>query len=95
MKLPMIVKVDSKSTVDQFNSWSVGGRTRHAEAKMMWLRELKEDGIIDVVWQCTDDNVADLFTKNLGGPAFEKHTGVYVGHDEYMGELTGVQRKGC
>ena len=26
---------------------------------------------------------ADLFTKNLSGPLFEKHTSEYVGKDEY------------
>ena len=35
-------------------------------------------------WISTDDNSSDLYTKNLSGPVFEKHTKVYCGIDEYM-----------
>jgi hypothetical protein len=37
-----------------------------------------------VVWIPTEENSVDLFTKNLSGPAFDKHASVYVGEDDYM-----------
>ena len=94
VKLPMIVKTDSKSTVDQFNSWSVSDHTHHSKAKMMWLHELKEEGVLQLEWQPSEENAADMFTKNLGGPLFNKHVGVYVGQDEYVTKYDHEESQG-
>lgn len=72
--------VDNK--VDK--NWSVGGRTRHVDVRAYFLRDLKEDGIIEVEWIPTKANSSDTFIKNLSGPLFEKHAAVYCGVDEYM-----------
>eukprot|EP00957_Ditylum_brightwellii_P101001 7698231-Ditylum_brightwellii.AAC.1 len=42
VKLPMILYLDNKGAKDSSNNWSIGGRTRHIEAKQYFLRELKE-----------------------------------------------------
>ena len=42
VKLPMILEVDNKATVDLANNLNTGGRTRHVEVKQYYLRELKE-----------------------------------------------------
>ena len=81
VKKPMILEIDNKGAVDIANNWSAGGRTRHI--KMNFLRDLKEQGIIRIIWIAGEENEADLFTKNLGGPAFNKHGSVYYGQDEY------------
>jgi Reverse transcriptase (RNA-dependent DNA polymerase) len=84
VKLPMILEIDNKGAKDLTNNWSAGGRMRHVDIRQFFLRELKEDGLIVTKWIATDDNSADIFTKNLSGPAFEKHASVYVGVDQYM-----------
>ena len=78
VELAMILEVDNKGAFDLINNWTIGRRTRHVEVRQYFLRELKEEGIIKTVWLSGDKNSTDLFTKNLGGPAFEKHAGVYV-----------------
>jgi hypothetical protein len=60
------------------NNWSVGGRTRHVANKAMYLRELKEWGVLKVLYQAGGKMCSDVFTKNLPRPAFEKHTSHYV-----------------
>jgi hypothetical protein len=60
---PMSLTIDNK-----------GGRMRHSTIKLNFLGELKEDGTIAINWCSTEDMPADLFTKNLGGPQFKKHT---------------------
>jgi hypothetical protein len=56
---------------------------RHVSVRPHFLRELKELGLIDTEW-CQDcDMPADLFTKSLSGPLFNKHTKVFCGEDEY------------
>lgn len=46
--------------------------------KANFLRELKEEGLLKVVWISTHENSSDMFTKNLQGPVFHKHSKVYV-----------------
>ena len=84
VELPMILEVDNKGAVDICNSWTVGGRTRHVEVKMYFLRELKEQGLVKVVWKAGTEMTADIYTKNLPGPLFEKHGSTFYGKDEYF-----------
>jgi hypothetical protein len=82
VQLPMIL--DNKGTKDVVCNWSAGGCMRHFYIRQFFLRDLKEDGIVRTKWIPTADNSADLFTKNLFGPLFEKHIRTYVGFDDYM-----------
>ena len=86
VELPMVLKVDNSGAVDLANNWSAGGRTRHVETRMFFLRDLKEAGIIKTVWTKGSENPVDMFTKNLAGPAFQKCAKVFVGEDEYNGK---------
>ena len=83
VKKPMILEVDNKGAIDLSHNWSVGGRTRHDSVRQNFLRELEEEAVSTLKWIPTDENSADLFTKNLAGPAFIKHVTTYCGVDEY------------
>jgi hypothetical protein len=87
VKVPMILKVDNKGTVDLGNSWSSTGRTRHISTRINWLRELKEQGIISVVWTSNVYMSSDIFTKNVGGADFVRHRKVYVRNNKELEEL--------
>jgi len=69
VKKPMMLEMDNKGAVDLANNW----RTRHIETRQHFLRDLKEEGILKVTWIPGSENEADLFTKNLAGPDFNKH----------------------
>ena len=73
MKLPIILEVDNKATVDLISNWSVGGKTRHVETRQLFLCLMKEQGVFQVKWVKGDENELDLFTKSFPGPLFEKH----------------------
>ena len=73
VKKPMTVYVDNKGAVDLANGWSIGGGTKHMEVRIMFVRELKEQGVIEVKWKAGDENVADIFTKNVDTKLFKKH----------------------
>ena len=79
----MQLQVDNKGAMDLANNWSIGGRTRHVEVRQWFLRQLKEEGLIETSWLPGVENEADLFTKNLPGPAFNKHTSRFCGKDDY------------
>ena len=83
VKLPMRLEIDNRGAVDMAQNCSSGGRTKHMEIRMLWLSELQEKGILDVKWIRGDDNEADIQTKNVSGPLFNKHCEVYCGKDKY------------
>ena len=87
----MILKIDNSGTIDLANSWSAGGRTRHMETKMFFLRDLKEAGILETKWLKGTENPVDMYTKNLGGPDYNKYTKSFVGEDKYS--VTRLQAK--
>ena len=76
VELPMVLKVDNQGARDLMNNWSVGGRTRHVEVKQYFIRDLKEAGWLVIEWIPTDEMTSDIFTKNLGGPLYGKHSNV-------------------
>ena len=47
-------------------------RTKHIDIRYHYVRELVEDKKVEVFYVSTDDNPADLFTKNLGRIKFLK-----------------------
>ena len=79
----MILECDNKGAVDLVNNWSTGGRSRHIQSRIYFLRQLKEQNELKVIWKQGDKNSSDLFTKNLSGPAFHRHTAEYCGKDDY------------
>ena len=79
----MILKVDNKGAVNFVNGWSVAGQTRHIKNKQYFLRELKEVGILKIVWKNGEEMTSDIFTKNLSVSLFEKHGSKFYGEDSY------------
>jgi hypothetical protein len=48
IKLPMKVKLDNKEAKYMIDNWSFGARTRNVGVRFDFLRELKENGIIEI-----------------------------------------------
>jgi hypothetical protein len=83
VKLPMVLEMDNKGAEYLANNWSVGGRTRHIDVQSVFLRELKEAGVLVIKWIAGTVNEADIFTKNLDGPTFQRYTRIFNGGTEY------------
>jgi hypothetical protein len=84
VELPMILEIDNKGRVDISNNWSVCGRTCHMNTRYYFLRELKEAGLMRVIWRSGYNMPSDMLTKNLARPLFEKHITTFCGEDEYL-----------
>ena len=69
----MILWMDNKGGVDFLNGWSIAGQMRPIAIRLAFLRELKEEGVLEIRWIKGGDNSSDLFTKNVDGMTFEKH----------------------
>ena len=74
----MKLEIDNKGTVDFINNWTIGGPVRNVDVRLYFLRELKENGIIDTKWVTNKKMCADIFTKNLGGPEFLHRASKFV-----------------
>ena len=74
IQLPIIVRVDNVGAMFLANNFSVGQRTKHIDIRTHFIREYIEDGIIKVIFIRTDDNVADIFTKNTTEELYDKHS---------------------
>ncbi len=82
VKLHMVLAIDNQGAVYLANNWSVGGRTRHIDVRSVFLRELKEAGVLVIKWISGAVNEAEIFTKNLDGPTFQRYTRVFTGGTE-------------
>ena len=73
VELPMIVECDNKGAVDLVNGHSTFGGTKNIGVRLMYARELKEAGIIQVRWIPLENNEADILTKNTDARILNRH----------------------
>jgi hypothetical protein len=72
ISIPTIrVYQDNQAVIKILESEKNVDRTRHEMVKIEYLRELVRGKKIDVYYKSTDEQVADIFTKSLGGAKFE------------------------
>jgi hypothetical protein len=74
IKLPITVRVDNVGAIYLSNNFSLGQRTKHIDIRHHFVREFVEDGIIKTLFIPTNDNDADIFTKNTSEETFNRHT---------------------
>ena len=48
------------------------GRSKHIDVKYHFLRDLTNDGVINLIYYRSEDQIADILTKPLKFPAFQK-----------------------
>jgi len=53
---------------------STSNQTKHVDMHYHFVREFIEDGFIKIAFVCTADNKVDIFTKNVVGDIYDKHT---------------------
>ena len=85
VKLPIQVQGDNIGAIFLAGNSTSGQRTRHIDIRYHYVRELVEQGIINISFVKTLENDADVYTKNLSADLFNKHT------DKYMEKLNNVE----
>jgi hypothetical protein len=89
IKLPITVYVDNVGAIFLSNNATTNQRTKHIDVRYHFTRELIEAGIIKIIFVKTNDNKADIYTKNVSQELFEKHT------EQYLLEQDISQQEGC
>ncbi|XP_056163923.1 secreted RxLR effector protein 161-like [Syzygium oleosum] len=67
-----IIFCDNNSAIKLSKNPILHGRSKHIDVKYHFLGDLTKDGVIDLVFCRSEDQVADLFTKPLKIATFQK-----------------------
>jgi hypothetical protein len=70
--LPVIMHVDNVGAIFMAENMSATARTRHVDARYHFIREMIVDNMIKVIFVKTDNNKADIFTKNTSQVIYNK-----------------------
>ena len=63
---PVRIYIDNQSAIKLAKNSMVRPRTKHIRMRYHWLREQVEAKQVELIYVPTNENIADMFTKNLG-----------------------------
>jgi Reverse transcriptase (RNA-dependent DNA polymerase) len=75
---PIEIHVDNIGAIYLSNNYTTSQRTKHIDVRVHFVRQYIEKGIFKVVFVKSEDNDADIFTKNTTEEIFEKHSNKMV-----------------
>jgi hypothetical protein len=78
VETPITVRVDNMGAVFMTANPSSGSRTRHVDTRWHFVRELAQEGLVEILFVRTDQNWSDGQTKNVTGEVYEAHSGHYI-----------------
>ena len=84
---PIIVHIDNVGAIFVAETPSATKHTRHIDARYHFVREYIIDGTIKIIFVSSNENKADLLTKNVISEIYEKHIDDFIIHQEQI-ELT-------
>jgi hypothetical protein len=79
LEYPIVIEVDNVGAIYMANNHTTSQRTKHVDTRYHFVRNYVEDGILKVVFVRSEDNDADIFTKNTIVELFLKHRGKFLG----------------
>ena len=73
LELPITVHVDNVGAIWLSNNRNTGDRTKHIDIRTAFVKEYQEDGKLIIKFVKSEDNEADIFTKNTSSTIFRRH----------------------
>ena len=74
VKLPITVHIDNVGAIFMATNQTSSDRTKHVDVRYHFVREFIEDGVVKIKFVRSKENDADLFTKNVNGELYDKHS---------------------
>ena len=71
--LPITMHVDNVGAIWLSNNCTTSDRTKHIDIRTSFVKEYQEDGKIIIKFVKSEENEADIFTKNTTNVIFGKH----------------------
>ena len=69
---PTLIYYDNSSTIKLSKNPILHGQSKHIDVKYHFLRDLTNDGVINLVYCRSEDQIADILTKPIKFLAFQK-----------------------
>ena len=102
VELPITVYVDNVGAIWLSNNRTTSDRTKHIDIRTSFVKDYQEDGKIIIKFVKSEDNEADIFTKNATNAIFQNHQKKLVWdkgevNKKRSQELTQneIQQEGC
>ena len=73
VELPITVHVDNVGAIWLSNNRNTGDRTKHIDIRTAFVKEYQEDGKTIIKFVKSEDNEADIFTKNTSSIIYHRH----------------------
>ena len=73
MEKPSIIYKDNQGAIFLAKNTQVGIRTKHIDIRHHFLRDMVEEKDIDIQYIRSEDNPADIVTKNISEADFTRH----------------------
>jgi hypothetical protein len=78
---PAPLFVDNVGAIFIAKNATTKGRTKHMDIRFHFVREQIEEGNLEIRFVRSEDNVADIFTKNTSRATFNRHKEIFVCED--------------
>lgn len=85
VETPIIVRVDNVGAIFIAENVAVSQRTKHIDVRYRFVQEFVLDGFLKIIFVRTEENDADIFTKNVGGDLHDKHRAKMVDEKQPAG----------
>ena len=69
---PTQIYCDNSSAIKLSKNPVLHGRSKHIDVKYHFLRDLMNDGVINLIYYRNEDQITDILTKSLKFPTFQK-----------------------
>ena len=79
VKTPITVHCDNVEAIFLLYNAKISQRTKHIDTKYRFVGEYVEQGIVKIVFVKSEDNIADIMTKNTNEFTFNKHKEKLIG----------------
>jgi len=89
VKKPIVVQVDNQGAIFLANNLTTADSSKHIDVRNKFIHEYVDSGFIKILYVPTAENDADLWTKNVSGELFEKHS------EKVVWEASNCQQEGC
>ena len=73
VKTPITVHCDNVGAIFLSYNAKISQRTKHIDTKYRFVGEYVEQGIVKIVFVKSENNIADIMTKNTSELTFKKH----------------------
>ena len=74
----IVLHMDNQSALSIIKNGQFNKRSKHIDVRFHFINEKVREGLIQVKYLCSENNVADIFTKALNAVKFQKHKNVMI-----------------